>query len=185
MKFARRHAMGHPYFPRTRKGRRRHKEDEVTAPHRWNAARAGEIVETHQSRPGALLPMLHALQEEFGYIADDAVPLLASALNLSRADVQGVVSFYHDFRRTLPGRHIIKVCRAEACQAMGSGALIDHIRTKLRVDFGGTTDDGRFTLEPVYCLGNCALAPAVMIDERLHGRVDARRFDTLTERAAP
>ncbi|MGQ9369883.1 formate dehydrogenase subunit gamma [Azospirillum sp. ST 5-10] len=146
----------------------------------WDAERARTIVENHKSLRGALLPILHALQEEFGCIDEEAVPLLAGALNLSRADVHGVVSFYHEFRRTRPGRHTIKVCRAEACQSMGCDGLIDHIKAKLKVDFHGTTDDDAFTLEPVFCLGNCALSPAVMIDDRLYGRVDARRFDALT-----
>jgi formate dehydrogenase subunit gamma len=129
------------------------------------------IVEDNRHLRGALLPILHALQEEFGYIDEQAIPLLATELNLSRADVQ--------FRREKPGRHIIKVCRAEACQSMGANALVDHIRKRLQVDFHGTTADGAFTLEPVFCLGNCALSPAVMIDENLHGRVSPDRFDDL------
>ena len=128
---------------------------------------------------GALLPILHALQEEFGCIDDDAIPLLAHELNLSRADVHGVVSFYHEFRRSRPGRHTVKVCRAEACQAMDADGLLDHVRRSLGVALGGTTADDAFTLESVFCLGNCALAPAIMVDETLHGRVDARRFDAI------
>jgi len=125
---------------------------------------------------GALLPMLHGLQEEFGCIDPRAIPLLAEVLNLSHAEVHGVVSFYHDFRRTRPGRHVVKVCRAEACQAMGAETLMNHARTHLRVEEGGTTTDGAFTLEAVYCLGNCALSPAIMVDETLYGRVDPGRF---------
>ena len=145
----------------------------------WNPDRAASIIDAHRRLRGNLLPILHALQEEFGCIDEEAVPLLARDLNLSRAEVHGVVSFYHEFRRTRPGRHTVKVCRAEACQSMDAEALIDHVRRRLKVDFGGTTADGAFTLESVFCLGNCALAPAVMVDETLHGRVDARRFDAI------
>lgn len=145
----------------------------------WNAERAAAIVEANRHLRGNLLPILHALQEEFGCIDEDAVPLLASKLNLSRADVHGVVSFYHEFRRTRPGRHTIKVCRAEACQSMNADGLVDHIRRRLKVDFHETTADDAFTLEPVFCLGNCALAPAVMVDETLHGRVSPGRFDAI------
>lgn len=151
----------------------------MNACHPWSAERAMTIVEDNRHLRGALLPILHALQEEFGYIDEEAIPLLATALNLSRADVHGVVSFYHEFRREKPGRHTIKVCRAEACQSMGANALVDHIKKRLQVDFHGTTADGAFTLEPVFCLGNCALSPAVMIDENLHGRVSPDRFDEL------
>ncbi len=151
----------------------------MNASHPWSAERAKTIVSDNRHLRGALLPILHALQEEFGYIDEQAIPLLATELNLSRADVHGVVSFYHEFRREKPGRHVIKVCRAEACQAMGANALVDHIKSKLQVDFHGTTADGAFTLEPVFCLGNCALSPAVMIDEHLHGRVSTARFDAL------
>ncbi len=146
----------------------------------WSAERAMSIVAEHARQRGALLPILHALQETFGCIDDAAIPLLAGALNLSRADVHGVVSFYHDFRRTRPGRHVVKMCRAEACQAMGADALLDHARRSLTVDAHGTTTDGAFSLEPVFCLGNCALSPAVMIDGVLHGRVGPERFDALT-----
>ncbi len=151
----------------------------MNASHPWSAERAMTIVESNRHLRGALLPILHALQEEFGYIDEQAIPLLATELNLSRADVHGVVSFYHEFRREKPGRHIVKVCRAEACQSMGANALVDHIKKSLQVDFHGTTADGAFTLEPVFCLGNCALSPAVMIDENLHGRVSPDRFDEL------
>lgn len=130
---------------------------------------------------GALLPMLHALQEEFGYIHQDAIQMLANALNLTRAEVHGVATFYHDFRREMPGRHVIKVCRAEACQSMGARALERHVRDKLGIDFHETTADGNWTLEPVYCLGNCACAPAVMIDGKVHGRVTDERADALLE----
>lgn len=149
----------------------------------WDAAQAQAIIDSFEGQRGALLPMLHALQEVFGCINDAALPLLARSLNLSRADVHGVVTFYHDFRRTRPGRHVLKVCRAEACQAMGADALIAHIKDHLRVDFHETTEDGAFTLEAVYCLGNCALSPAVMLGDRLVGRVTAERFEALVAEA--
>jgi len=145
----------------------------------WSAEQALAIIDRYRGLRGALLPTLHALQEEFGCIDEAAIPLLAQELNLSRADVHGVVSFYHDFRRTRPGRHVLKVCRSEACQALGGDALIAHIKDHLQVEFGETTADGAFTLEQVFCLGNCGLSPALMIDDDLYGRVDAARFDGL------
>src|SRR5277367_1236365 len=129
--------------------------------------------------PGALLPVLHAVQESLRFVPKDAVPLIASELNLSVAEVHGVVSFYHYFRQQRPGRHVVHVCRAEACQALGAQALEAHAKASLKVDFHGTTADGAITLEPVYCLGNCALGPSVMVDERLKGRVTNARFDAL------
>lgn len=145
----------------------------------WNKETAHALIARHAAEPGAMLVILHALQSEFGYVDHDAVPEIARALNLSRAEVHGVLTFYHDFRDRAPGRHIVRVCRAEACQSMGCNALADHIKHRLRIDFGGTTADGRLTLEAVYCLGNCALTPAVTIDGELYGRVDAERFDAL------
>jgi formate dehydrogenase subunit gamma len=132
-----------------------------------------------QSLPGALLPVLHAVQEALTYVPKDAVPLIARELNLSIAEVHGVVSFYHYFLQERPGRHVLHLCRAEACQALGSVALEAHAKATLGVDFHGTTRDGAITLEPVYCLGNCALGPSMMIDQQLHGRVTAERFDAL------
>jgi formate dehydrogenase subunit gamma len=129
--------------------------------------------------PGALLPILHAVQEALTFVPKDAVPLIARELNLSIAEVHGVVSFYHYFLQERPGKHVMHLCRAEACQALGSTALEAHAKAKLGVDFHGTTRDGAVTLEPVYCLGNCALGPSLMIDQTLHGRVTAERFDTL------
>lgn len=129
--------------------------------------------------PGALLPVLHAVQEALTFVPKDAVPLIARELNLSIAEVHGVVSFYHYFLQERPGRHIVHLCRAEACQAQGSVALEAHVKATLGVDFHGTTSDGAITLEPVYCLGNCALGPSLMIDQQLHGRVTAARFDAL------
>jgi formate dehydrogenase subunit gamma len=129
--------------------------------------------------PGALLPVLHAVQEALTFVPKDAVPLIARELNLSIAEVHGVVSFYHYFLQERPGRHVLHLCRAEACQALGSVALEAHAKAKLGVEFHGTTSDGAITLEPVYCLGNCALGPSLMIDQQLHGRVTAERFDAL------
>ncbi|GAC1299464.1 MAG: hypothetical protein NVS1B6_09690 [Steroidobacteraceae bacterium] len=129
--------------------------------------------------PGALLPILHAVQEALRFVPKDAVPLIARELNLSVADVHGVVSFYHYFRQARPGRHVVHLCRAEACQALGAQALEAHAKARLKIDFHGTTADGAISLEPVYCLGNCALGPALMIDEDLQGRVTPQRFDAL------
>lgn len=148
----------------------------------WDADLARAAIEGMRGLEGALLPMLHALVERFGYVDDRAIPLLADALNLSRAEVHGVVSFYHDFRRTPPGRHVVKLCRAEACQAMGVDALIPEVERVLGVRLGETAADGSVTLEPVYCLGNCALSPAALVDGDLHGRVTAARLRDLVER---
>jgi len=137
------------------------------------------IARSNADLPGALIPILHAIQAEIGYVPDSAVPIVAEVLNLSRAEVHGVVTFYHLFRRTPPGRSTVYVCRAEACQAMGSRDLEAHIKNFLGVDFHETTADGRYSLEPIYCLGNCACSPAVMIDETVHGRVTPDRIDAL------
>lgn len=128
-----------------------------------------------------MLPILHALQEEFGYIDDRAIPLITDALNVSRAEVVGVIHFYHDFKMEPQGRSRLQVCRAEACQSMGCEALVSHIEERLGVPMGGTTEDGAITVEEVYCLGNCALSPAVMLDGRLYGQVNARRVDALIQ----
>jgi formate dehydrogenase subunit gamma len=129
--------------------------------------------------PGALLPILHAVQDSFGFIPEDAVEVIASVLNLSRAEVHGVVTFYHFFRTHPPGKQTLYVCRAEACQSMGARELERHVRDKLKIEFHETTSDGRFSLEPVYCLGNCACSPAVMLDETVYGRVTPDRIDEL------
>lgn len=149
------------------------------APTARQLAAVEKLAAAHAAAPGALLPLLHAIQDELGYVPSEAVPIVASALNLSRAEVHGVVTFYHLFRTSPPGKHVLYVCRAEACQAMGARALEKHVREKLKVDFHETTADGRFSLEPVYCLGNCACSPAIMIDETVHGRVTPKRFDEL------
>ena len=137
------------------------------------------IVADLKERPGPLLEVLHAIQAALGYVPAGAVPVVAEGLNLSRAEVHGVVSFYHYFRRTRPGAHLVSVCQAESCQSMGADALAAHAQRRLGIDFHQTTADGRFSLEPIYCLGNCACSPAVMIDGRLHGRVTPERFDAL------
>ena len=131
--------------------------------------------------PGGLLPVLHAIQEEVGYIPPESVPVIAEALNLSRAEVHGVISFYHDFRSEPVGRHVVHVCRAESCQALGGEALLAHACKRLGVDVHGTTADGAVTLEPIYCLGNCALSPAVMVDRHLYGRMSAQRLDVMLD----
>ncbi len=149
----------------------------------WSEATALEVIEAHRHLRGPLLPILHALQEAFGYIDPLALPLVASALNLSRADVHGVVTFYRDFRTSPPGTTRVMVCRAEACQAMGSADLVTHAQRRLGVELGGTTADGSVTLDQVFCLGNCALSPAVLVDGKVHGRVYAARFDDLVSAA--
>jgi len=142
-----------------------------------------ERIQALQHLPGALLPILHALQEEFGYIDDAMIPLIAEGLNISHAEVHGVISFYHDFRRAPAGRHTLQICRAESCQAMGCNSLIAHVEKSLGVKMGETSGDGSFTLRPVYCLGNCALSPAVMLDGQPYGRVSAAVADSLIENA--
>ena len=138
----------------------------------WDETAIEAIIAAHKAKEGPLLPILHALQEEFGFIGDHMLPLVADALNLSRAEVFGVVSFYHDFRRAPAGRHVIKLCCAESCQSMGSKRLVGELESAFGTKLGSTSADGRVTLEPVYCLGNCALSPAAMINGKLYGRVD-------------
>jgi formate dehydrogenase subunit gamma len=137
------------------------------------------IIAEHKGRPGPLLEVLHAIQAALGFVPAGAVPVVAEGLNLSRAEVHGVVTFYHYFRHARPGTHTVHLCQAEACQSMGAEALTEHARQRLGIDFHETTSNGRFSLEPIYCLGNCACSPAVMIDGRLYGRVTAERFDQL------
>jgi formate dehydrogenase subunit gamma len=149
----------------------------------WDADLALSRIRELEHLPGALLPILHALQEEFGYIDSAAVPVVAHALNLSHADVHGVISFYHDFRRAPPGRHVLRICRAEACQAMGCERLLAHVEKRLGVRLGETTADRSFTVEPVYCLGNCALSPAAMLDGKPYGRVSPQVADFLIDSA--
>ena len=149
----------------------------------WDADRAAALIDALKDEPGATLPILHALQREFGYIDRAAVPMVARALNLSRAEVHGVISFYHDFREAPPGRHVLKLCRAEACQSMGADALAERAHERLRVGWGETTNDSRVTLEPVFCLGLCACAPAAMLDGRVFGGLDHDRLDRLIDEA--
>lgn len=137
------------------------------------------ILVQFKDRPGPLLEILHAVQTAFGFIPPEAIAPIAERLNLSRAEVHGVASFYHHFRATPPGRHVLQVCRAESCQAVGAQALAEHARARLGVDFHECTPDGRFSLEPVYCLGNCACSPAVMLDGQPYGRVTPERLDAL------
>ena len=138
-----------------------------------------DIVAGLAGKPGALMLVLHAVNERVGYIPVEVVPAIAKALNLSRAEVHGVISFYHDFRTERPGRTIVRVCRAESCQAMGAVALADHIQARLGIKFGQTSNDGDFTLEPVYCLGNCACSPAIVVGNDLYGRVTPDLFDEI------
>jgi formate dehydrogenase subunit gamma len=134
--------------------------------------RIAEIIEAHVGLEGPLLPILHAVQAAFGYIPEAAVPQIAKALTLSKAEVHGVISFYHDFRSAPAGQHVLKLCRAEACQAMGADAVAGRIKAALGIDWHETTPDGRVTLEPVFCLGLCACGPSAMVDGRLVGRCD-------------
>ncbi len=149
----------------------------------WNATRGAEIIAEHARVEGPTLVILHALQEAFGYVPEPAIPMIASALNLSRAEVHGVFTFYHDFRHKPAGRHVLKLCRAEACQAAGGGALAARAETKLGIALGNTTPDERVTLEPIYCLGLCATAPSAMLNGRVVGRLDESRIDALVAEA--
>ncbi|MFN4155002.1 MAG: formate dehydrogenase subunit gamma [Paracoccaceae bacterium] len=141
------------------------------------------LIDRHLSLEGPLLPILHDIQARFGHVPASAQPLIAKALNISKAEVHGVVSFYHDFREAPAGRHIVRICRAEACQAMGGNALAEETLTKLGIAWHGTTANGAVTVEPVYCLGLCACAPAAMVDGRVVGRVDRARMDALLREA--
>jgi|SRR5579863_728503 len=149
----------------------------------WDEEVAQSCIREHLNREGPLLPILHALQAEFGYIDAAAEVLVATALNITRAEVHGVVTFYHDFRREPAGRHVLKLCRAEACQAAGGDPLAARAEARLGVALGTTTADGSVTLEPVYCLGLCATAPSAMLDGRVIGRLDPARLDALLAEA--
>jgi formate dehydrogenase subunit gamma len=137
------------------------------------------VVAEHKSRPGPLIEILHGVQAQLGFVPAAAVPVIAEGLNLSRAEVHGVVTFYHYFRDHPVGRHVVRLCQAESCQAMGAAALAAHAKRRLGIDFHETSPDGAFTLEPVYCLGNCACSPALMVDGDLLGRVTAQGFDEM------
>src|ERR1700744_1043450 len=149
----------------------------------WEAKRGAEIIAEHLHLEGPTLVILHALQEAFGYVPEPAIPMIAEALNLSRAEVHGVFTFYHDFRHKRAGKYVLKLCRAEACQAAGGDALAARAEAKLGVAIGNTTPDERVTLEPIYCLGLCATAPSAMLDGRLVGRLDEKRLDALVAEA--
>ena len=147
------------------------------------ASVAQAVLARHADEPGALLPILHEVQDELGFIPRDVVPQIAESLNLSRAEVHGVVTYYHHFRSEAPGQHVIQVCRAEACQSMGADALLAHAERALGCHshggHGSTSADGRFTLTPVFCLGLCASSPAMVVDDKLHARVTPDRFDKI------
>lgn len=149
----------------------------------WDQAEARRIMAALQGLDGALMPILHALQERFGYVDDAAVPDLAELLNLSRAEIHGVITFYHDFRREPPARHALHLCRAEACQAVGARALEAHVKGKLGIDYHSQTPDGRWSLGGIYCLGNCACGPSALIDGDVHGRLTPERLDALMREA--
>ncbi|MFO1173183.1 MAG: formate dehydrogenase subunit gamma [Hyphomicrobiaceae bacterium] len=149
----------------------------------WSEKRGREVIAAHQAGEGPLLPILHALQETFGHVPREAVPMVAEALNLSRAEVHGVVTFYHDYRAEPAGKHVVKLCRAEACQSMGCESLVERAEQRLHVACGETTADGRVTLEPVYCLGLCATAPSALVDGRVVGRLTAAKLDAILDEA--
>jgi formate dehydrogenase subunit gamma len=155
----------------------------VSAFEPWNAERARSIIAEFNKVEGPLLPILHAMQETFGHVPQEAVPLIAEALNLSRAEVHGVVTFYHDFRSNPAGRHVLKLCRAEACQSCGCDDLIAHAQSRLGVKLGDTSADGRITIEAVYCLGLCSTAPSAMFDGKLVGRLDRKKLDRVLAEA--
>lgn len=154
-----------------------------SAAEHWDATLAGEVIAAHASLEGAALPILHALQEKFGCVPKQSEAMIADALNLSRAEVHGVASFYHDFRRTPPGRHVLKVCRAEACQSVGAAALANRLLTRLGVEWHGTTQDGSLTVEPTFCLGLCACGPAALLDGESLARLDDAGLLAVTEAA--
>jgi formate dehydrogenase subunit gamma len=147
----------------------------------WNEDRAKSIIASHDGEEGATLPILHDLQSAFGYVPTEAVPMVALARNLTRAEVHGIVTFYHEFRRHKPGRHILHLCRAEACQALGCDAVAEHVRSRLNIAWHETTSDGAVTLEPVFCLGLCAIGPAALLDGQPLARLDAARIGAALE----
>ena len=148
-------------------------------------SRTGAIIEEMKALEGPLLPILHGIQEEFGHVPRECLPVIADALNISRAEVHGVVSFYHDYRSEPAGRHVLKLCQAEACQSMGSDAIAAQLKQQLGIGFHETTEDGAVTLLPVYCLGLCACAPAAMLDGEVMGRLDREAVDEIVAEARP
>ncbi|UYF99674.1 formate dehydrogenase subunit gamma [Halomonas sp. GD1P12] len=147
----------------------------------WSSASIQTEIDALKHKPGALLPILHALQDRFGFIPTDAIPLIAASLQQTRAEIHGVISFYHHFRTTPPGRHVLQICRAEACQSVGARALEAHAKSRLGVDYHQTTPDREITLEAVYCLGNCACGPSISVDGQVRGRVTQDTFDELVD----
>lgn len=145
----------------------------------WNAATVVAVIDACKSMPGAMLPILHGIQEAVGYIPPDAIPMIADELNVSRAEVHGVITYYHHFRQQPAGKRLIRLCRAEACQARSADALVAHAKAVLGCDFHQTTTDGEVTLEPVYCLGQCAVGPNMTIGDELHARITPQKFDAL------
>ncbi|MGE3073079.1 MAG: NAD(P)H-dependent oxidoreductase subunit E [Dehalococcoidia bacterium] len=141
----------------------------------WDDVQARVIAESMKTLAGACLPILHELQNTFGYIHEEAIPIVADVLNLSKAEVVGVVNFYSDFRQEPPAAHVVKVCLAESCQSMGSAAVVERLQSALGVSMGESAADHRVELAPVYCLGNCALSPAIVVDGKLSGRVTPDR----------
>lgn len=148
----------------------------------WTPDMIRDEVDALKHKPGALLPILHAIQNRVGYIPDGAVAIIAEALQQTRAEVHGVISFYHHFRTHPVGSKVIHVCRAEACQSMGGRTLEAHIKARLGVGYHGTTADNEITLEPVYCLGNCACAPSIRVNDDIHGRITPQKFDRLVDK---
>jgi formate dehydrogenase subunit gamma len=149
----------------------------------WDKNRVAAAIDDLKEKPGALLPILHGIQDALGYIPPGCVPMIAGALNLSRAEVHGVITFYHYFRETPPGKHTVHVCRAESCQSMNALGLEAHAKSRLGIDYHETTPDGAFSLEPVYCLGMCSCSPAIMLDGEVYGRVSPERFDEILNEA--
>ncbi|WP_447894556.1 formate dehydrogenase subunit gamma [Vreelandella sp. GE22] len=147
----------------------------------WSSPSIQAEIDALKHTPGALLPILHALQDRFGFIPNDSVPLIAESLQQTRAEVHGVISFYHHFRTTPPGRHVVQICRAEACQSVGARKLEAHAKTRLGVDYHQTTPDQEITLEAVYCLGNCACGPSIRVNDQVRGRVTPEAFDELLD----
>jgi formate dehydrogenase subunit gamma len=149
----------------------------------FDTSKLASILDEFSGQSGALLPILHAVQAAEGYVPSDTIPVIADALNLSRAEVHGVITYYHHFREKPVGKTVVQICRAEACQSVGSEALAEHAVKQIGCDFHETTKDGSFTLDPVYCLGQCACGPAIMINDDVHARVDAAKLDKLLAKA--
>lgn len=149
----------------------------------WNETAAKDIIEARRAEPGGLLPILHDLQHAFGYVDDSAIPVIASTLNISRAEVHGVVTYYHDFRHAPAGRTVVKICRAESCQSMGCAGLIEHLERAHGLELGKTSADGAITVEEVFCLGNCALSPAALVNDDLVGCLTPADLDAIVKEA--